>query len=112
MASLPGWCWKVTPVTLREESARLRVPVLVGDEWFEVDICQNTLLDPRPKILGALDDFDCNPIATQRDVMERHNLIRTEPPPMRVLANTDLSLQFGTSQHGRDRIQVPEHDLL
>jgi len=29
--------------------------VLVGDEWFEVDLCQNTLLVPRPTILGALE---------------------------------------------------------
>jgi hypothetical protein len=112
ISALPGWCWKVIPVTLREESARLRVPVLVGDEWFEVDICQNTLLVPRPKILGALDEFDCNPIATQRDVMERHNLIRAEPPPMRMPANKAFSPRSSTAQNGRDRIHVPEHDLL
>ena len=43
------------PVTLREQSARLRVPVLVGDEWLEVELCQNTLLVPRPTIQGVLD---------------------------------------------------------
>jgi hypothetical protein len=56
---------------------------------------------------GARTDFDCNPIATQRDIMERHNLIRAEPPPMRMPANKAFSLRSGTAQIGRDRIQVP-----
>ena len=49
------------------------------DEWVEVDACRNTLLVPRTMTLERSTDFDCNPIATQRDIIGCHILIRAEP---------------------------------
>lgn len=49
------------------------------DWWVEVDALTEHIVGRRSWWRST--DFDCNPIATQLQIIGRHSLIRCEPPP-------------------------------